>query len=83
MKALKLAGMSERAQECYTRSVRKLVDFHGKRPDLFSEEEWSSNTMKIGYHAVKSSPDSTQTGQENAYKIINDIMKGFNNDTDK
>jgi len=27
MKALQLAGMSERTQECYTRSIRKLVDF--------------------------------------------------------
>mgnify|MGYP006302671503 FL=1 len=39
MKALQLAGMSERTQECYTRSIRKLVDFYGKSPDLISEKE--------------------------------------------
>jgi len=27
MRALKLAGMSERTQQCYTRSVRQMVDF--------------------------------------------------------
>ena len=27
MRALQLAGMSERTQQCYTRAVRQLVDF--------------------------------------------------------
>ncbi len=31
--------MSERTQECYTRSIRKLVDFSGKTPDHISEAE--------------------------------------------
>ena len=66
MKALKLGGMSERTQECYTRSVRKLVEFYGKTPDRISEEElqeyfihrmdedeWSPNTMKICYAGLK------------------------------
>ena len=39
IRALKLAGMSERTQECYTRSVRQLADFYGKTPDLISEVE--------------------------------------------
>ena len=39
MKALQLAGMSERTQECYTRSIRKLVDYLGKTPDHISEQE--------------------------------------------
>ena len=39
MKALQLAGMSERTQECYTRSIRKLVDFYDKTPDRITEQE--------------------------------------------
>jgi hypothetical protein len=37
MRALQLAGMSERTQQCYTRSVRMLVDLYGKTPDLINE----------------------------------------------
>jgi len=37
MRALQLAGMSEPTQKGYTRSVRMLVDFYGKTPDLISE----------------------------------------------
>jgi hypothetical protein len=33
MRALQLAGMSDRTQQCYTRAVRQLVDFYKKRPD--------------------------------------------------
>ena len=29
MRALQLAGMSERTQQCYTRSVRQLFDYCG------------------------------------------------------
>jgi hypothetical protein len=32
VRALQLAGMSERTQECYTRAVRQLVSRSGKRP---------------------------------------------------
>jgi integrase/recombinase XerD len=39
MRALQLAGMSERTQQCYTRSVRQLVNFYGKTPDLITETE--------------------------------------------
>jgi hypothetical protein len=39
MRALQLAGMSEPTQKGYTRSVRMLVDFYGKTPDLISEQE--------------------------------------------
>jgi hypothetical protein len=39
IRALQLAGMSERTQECYTRAVRLLVDFHGRTPDQISEPE--------------------------------------------
>ncbi len=31
--------MSEHTQECYTRSIRKLVDFSGKTHDHISEAE--------------------------------------------
>ena len=66
IRALQLAGMSDRTQECYTRSVRQLVDFYGKTPDLITEQElqdyflhrrnidkWSAATMRIGYSGVK------------------------------
>ena len=39
MRALQLAGMSERTQECYTRSVRQMVDFYHKTPDKINEQE--------------------------------------------
>jgi len=39
MRALQLAGMSERIQQCYTRAVRMLVDFYGKTPDKVTEAE--------------------------------------------
>lgn len=39
MRALQLAGMSEPTQKGYTRSVRMLVDFYGKTPDLITEQE--------------------------------------------
>ena len=66
MRALQLAGMSERTQQCYTRSVRMLVDFYHKSPDLISEQElqdyflyrknkdnWSPATMRICYSGIK------------------------------
>ena len=66
MKALQLAGMSERTQECYTRSIRKLVEFFDKTPDRISEQEledyflhrrnvdqWASGTLRIAYSGVK------------------------------
>lgn len=66
MRALQLAGMSERTQQCYTRSVRMLVDFCGKTPDLITESEledyflhrknvdkWSAATMRICYSGIK------------------------------
>ena len=39
MRALQLAGMSEPTQKGYTRSVRMLVEFFGKTPDLITENE--------------------------------------------
>ena len=39
IRALQLAGLSERTQQCYTRSVRMLVDFCGKTPDQINESE--------------------------------------------
>jgi len=66
MRALQLAGMSERTQQCYTRSVRMLVDFYGKTPDLITEQElqdyflhrkntdkWAAATMRICYSGIK------------------------------
>jgi integrase/recombinase XerD len=66
IRALQLAGMSERTQECYTRSVRQLVDYYQKTPDQISEPEledyflhrrnvdkWSSATLRIAYSGVR------------------------------
>jgi integrase/recombinase XerD len=66
MRALQLAGMSERTQQCYTRSVRMLVDFYGKTPDKVTETElqdyflhrrnvdkWSAATMRICYSGIR------------------------------
>jgi integrase/recombinase XerD len=66
MSALQLAGMSGRTQECYTRSVRQLVDFYRKTPEKITEQElqnyflhrknkdnWSPATMRICYAGIK------------------------------
>jgi integrase len=66
MRALQLAGMSKRTQECYTRSVRMLVEFYNKTPDQINEvqlqdyflhrrnvDKWSAATMRICYSGVK------------------------------
>ena len=66
MRALQLAGMSERTQECYTRAVRQLVDFYCKAPDQISEKEmedyflhrknidkWSAATIRISHFGIK------------------------------
>jgi integrase len=50
MRALQLAGMSKRTQECYTRSVRMLADFYNKTPDQISG---SAATMRICYSGIK------------------------------
>jgi hypothetical protein len=39
MRALQLAGMSQPTQKGYTPSVRMLVDYCGKTPDLITEQE--------------------------------------------
>ena len=46
MRALQLAGMSKRTQQCYTRSVRMLVDFYGKTPDLNVLRSGHGNILK-------------------------------------
>jgi hypothetical protein len=66
MKALDLNGMSKTTQELYTRSVRQLVDFYKKTPDLITEKEledyflhrkkhnlWAPSTMGICYSGIK------------------------------
>ena len=66
MRALQLAGMSESTQECYTRSVRQLVDYYSKTPDKISEQElqdyflqrinvdkWKDTTLRICYAGIK------------------------------
>jgi len=66
IRALQLAGMSERTQECYTRAVRILVDYYGKTLDQITEMEledyflhrrnvskWSAATLRIAYSGIK------------------------------
>lgn len=66
MRALQLAGMSNRTQQCYTRAVRQLVEFHKKTPELITEQElqdyflyrrnvskWSAATLRICYSGIK------------------------------
>ena len=66
MRALQLAGMSERTQQCYTRSVRMLADFYNNPPDQITEtqlqdyflhrrntDKWSAATMRICYSGIK------------------------------
>lgn len=66
VKALQLNGMAERTQDAYARSVRMLVDYYHKTPDLVTEDElqeyflhrkngcnWSPNTMRICYSGIK------------------------------
>ena len=66
MRALQLAGMSKRTQQCYTRAVRMLVDFYSKSPDKITEHElqdyflhrknvdkWAAATLRICYSGIK------------------------------
>ena len=66
MRALQLTGKSKSTQECYTRSVRLLVEYCGKEPHLITEHEleeyflyrrndcnWAPGTMQICYHGVR------------------------------
>jgi integrase/recombinase XerD len=66
VKALQLAGMSGRTQECHARAVRMLIEHFDKDPRDITEEElqeyflfrrnvteWSSSTLKICYCGLK------------------------------
>lgn len=66
MRALQLAGMSQRTQESYTRSVRQLVEFFAKTPEHITETEledyflhrrnhdkWSAATMSIAFCGIR------------------------------
>jgi len=66
VKALQLAGMGDRTQECYARAVRKLLEFHEKDPRKITEGElkeyllyrrnesnWAPATMRICYCGLK------------------------------
>ena len=44
---LQLAGMGERTQECYIRSVRQLSEYCGKSPDRIDEEEIRSYFLYV------------------------------------
>lgn len=64
--ALALNGKGERTHEAYTRAVRMLSSFYGKRPEQISEAEleatscigatsdrWSANAMRICYCGIR------------------------------
>lgn len=66
VKALKIAGMGERTQQCYSRAMRMLVEHCDKNPDLITEDElidyfvfrrdesmWSPATLRICYSGIK------------------------------
>lgn len=66
MDTLSLNGKGERTQQAYTRALRMLVDFYGKRPEEIGEAEleayflrrknvdrWSSNTLRICYCGIR------------------------------
>lgn len=66
MRALQLSGKGVQTQQCYTRSVRKLVEFYDKTPDTITEielqdyflyriniDEWSSGTMRICHAGIR------------------------------
>jgi len=66
VKALQVAGMCERTQGTYVRTMRKLTEFYDKMPDKISEEElidyfihrqevteWAPATMRICYTGIK------------------------------
>ena len=66
MNTLSLNGKGERTQQAYTRALRMLVDFYGKRPEEIGEAEleayflrrknvdrWSSNTLRICYCGIR------------------------------
>ncbi len=66
VRALKLADLSKSTQESYTRSVRQIVDFYNKTPDLITEfeledyflhrqekDQWSAATMRIAYCGIR------------------------------
>lgn len=64
--AMQINGKGDRTRKAYSRSLRQLVEFFDKNPDLISEEElqqyflhrktkdkWSPNTMRICYCGIK------------------------------
>ena len=64
--ALQLAGLSERSQQCYTRSMRQLVDFYKQTPNKITEKQlqeyflhrrnedkWSAATLRIAQSGIK------------------------------
>lgn len=66
IKALQLAGMSERTQQCYTRALRQLVDFYNLPPQKITEQQlqdyflhrrnkdkWSAATLRIAQSGIK------------------------------
>ena len=66
MRALQLAGMSKSTQECYTRSVCKIVNFYDKTPDLITEadlenyflhrqneDKWAPATLRIAHCGIR------------------------------
>lgn len=51
--ALALNGKAERTQQAYTRALRMLVDFYGKRPEQIGENELASDGVHPNRHRPK------------------------------
>jgi integrase/recombinase XerD len=65
-KSMQVGGLCQRSRQMYARSMRMLVDYFDKTPDLISEEElldyfihrqdvsgWSASTMRICHAGIK------------------------------
>jgi len=63
---LQIAGLSERTQEAYVRSVRKLAEHYGQAPDQLSEKQvreyflflkndrrFASATLKMAFYGIR------------------------------
>jgi len=59
VEALQLNGKGERTQQAYTRAVRLLIEFHGKKPDQISEDRLkayifcTAKTSPAGPHTLR------------------------------
>ena len=84
IRALQLAGKSQSTQECYARSIRQLVDFYDKTPDLITEveledyflhkqnvDQWSAATLRISYCGIRFFFQNVLKREWHVFKYLN------------